>query len=164
MKIPIICTAKPCPPDELIPKYFNLATDLPVKEKQQIAEGLENGTLHPRDAKMLLGKTIVRMYHGTGEADKAELHFKTIFQKGAMPDEIPEAEWKGEGEVLITDLLAGLGLLSSKTEARKMIAGGGIRLNGQKVGDVQMLVKITDGLVLQAGKRKFVKLRLSTAK
>ena len=104
------------------------------------------------------------MYHGTGAADKAELHFKTIFQKGAMPDEIPEAEWKGEGEVLITDLLAGLGLLSSKTEARKMIAGGGIRLNGQKVGDVQMLVKITDGLVLQAGKRKFVKLRLSTAK
>lgn len=151
-------------PDELIPKYFNLATDLPVKEKQQIAEGLENGTLHPRDAKMLLGKTIVRMYHGTGEADKAELHFKTIFQKGAMPDEIPEAEWKGEGEVLITDLLAGLGLLSSKTEARKMIAGGGIRLNGQKVGDVQMLVKITNGLVLQAGKRKFVKLRLSSAK
>ncbi|MDM5227047.1 tyrosine--tRNA ligase [Cytobacillus sp. NJ13] len=151
-------------PDELIAKYFNLATDLPVKEKQQIAYGLENGALHPRDAKMLLGRTIVRMYHGTGAADKAELHFKTIFQKGAMPDEIPEAEWKGEDEVLITDLIAVLGLLSSKTEARKMIAGGGIRLDGEKVGDVQMLVKITDGLVLQAGKRKFVKLRLSTTK
>ncbi|MCU1807748.1 tyrosine--tRNA ligase [Cytobacillus firmus] len=148
-------------PDELIVKYFNLATDLPVTEKQQIAEELENGTLHPRDAKMLLGRTIVRMYHSAAEADKAEQHFQTIFQKGAMPDEIPETEWRGEGEMLITDLIAGLGLLSSKTEARKMIAGGGIRLNGEKVSDAKLLVKITDGLVLQAGKRKFVKLRLN---
>lgn len=132
-----------------------------MTEKQQIAEGLENRTLHPRDAKMLLGRTIVRMYHGAGAADKAEQHFQTIFQKGAMPDEIPETEWKGEGEMLITDLIAGLGLLSSKTEARKMIAGGGIRLNGEKVSDVKLLVKVTDGLVLQAGKRKFVKLRLN---
>ncbi|URT71781.1 tyrosine--tRNA ligase [Cytobacillus firmus] len=148
-------------PDELIVKYFNLATDLPVTEKQQIAEELENGTLHPRDAKMLLGRTIVRMYHGAAEAEKAEQHFQTIFQKGAMPDEIPETEWRGEGEMFITDLIAGLGLLSSKTEARKMIAGGGIRLNGEKVSDAKLLVKITDGLVLQAGKRKFVKLRLN---
>ncbi|MBG9444703.1 tyrosine--tRNA ligase [Cytobacillus firmus] len=148
-------------PDELIVKYFNLATDLPVTEKQQIAEELENGTLHPRDAKMLLGRTIVRMYHGAAEAEKAEQYFQTIFQKGAMPDEIPETEWRGEGEMLITDLIAGLGLLSSKTEARKMIAGGGIRLNGEKVSDAKLLVKITDGLVLQAGKRKFVKLRLN---
>lgn len=148
-------------PDELIVKYFNLATDLPVTEKQQIAEELENGTFHPRDAKMLLGGTIVRMYHSAAEADKAEQHFQTIFQKGAMPDEIPETEWRGESEMLITDLIAGLGLLSSKTEARKMIAGGGIRLNGEKVCDAKLLVKITDGLVLQAGKRKFVKLRLN---
>ncbi|MBT2687661.1 tyrosine--tRNA ligase [Bacillus sp. ISL-47] len=148
-------------PDELIAKYFNLVTDLPVPDKELIAEQLEEGILHPRDAKMQLGKTIVRMYHGSEAAEKAEQHFRTIFQKGAMPENIPEVEWKGADEMPLTDLIAELGLLPSKTEARKMIANGGIRLNGEKVGDVKLTVKITDGLVLQAGKRKFVKLILS---
>ncbi|WP_394137784.1 tyrosine--tRNA ligase [Cytobacillus oceanisediminis] len=148
-------------PDELTAKYFNLVTDLPVSEKERMAEQIESGSFHPRDAKMLLGKTIVRMYHGAEAAEKAEQHFKTIFQKGAMPEDIPEIAWSGADEVPIIDLIAELGLLSSKTEARKMIANSGIRINGEKVNDVKLTVEITDGLVLQAGKRNFVKLKRS---
>ncbi len=145
-------------PDELITKYFNLITDLSVEEKNKISEGLSEGTLHPRDAKMLLGKTIVRMYHSEEAADKAEGHFKTVFQKGSLPEDIPVVEWKGEPEVGILDLLVELKLQVSKSEARRMIQNGGVRLNEEKISDVNLQVKIEDGLILQVGKRKFVKL------
>ncbi|MBE4908376.1 tyrosine--tRNA ligase [Bacillus luteolus] len=145
-------------PDELITKYFNLITDLSVEEKNKISEGLSEGTLHPRDAKMLLGKTIVRMYHSEEAARKAEEHFTTVFQKGSLPDDIPVVEWKGDSEVGILDLLVELNLQSSKSEARRMIQNGGVRLNEEKVSDVNVLVTIIDGLILQVGKRKFVKL------
>lgn len=145
-------------PDELITKYFDLITDLPVEQKNKISEELSEGTLHPRDAKMLLGKTIVRMYHSEEAAQKAEEHFKTVFQKGSLPEDIPVVEWKGDHEVGIIDLLVELKLQSSKSEARRMIQNGGVRVNEEKVSDVNLLVGITDGLILQVGKRKFVKL------
>ncbi|QOR65939.1 tyrosine--tRNA ligase [Cytobacillus suaedae] len=145
-------------PDELITKYFNLISDLSVEEKNKISEGLSDGTLHPRDAKMLLGKTIVRMYHSEEAAQKAEEHFKTVFQKGSLPEDIPVVEWKGDPEVGILDLLVELKLQSSKSEARRMIQNGGVRLNEEKISDVNLQVAIKDGLVLQVGKRKFVKL------
>lgn len=69
-------------PDELIMKYFRLITDLPLEEKERIQEELESGSLHPRDGKILLGKTIVRMYHGEEAAEQAEKRFKGSFQKG----------------------------------------------------------------------------------
>jgi tyrosyl-tRNA synthetase len=145
-------------PDELITKYFNLITDLPVEQKNKISEELSAGKLHPRDAKMLLGKTIVKMYHNEEAAQKAEEHFKTVFQKGSLPEDIPVVEWKGDTEIGILDLLVELKLQSSKSEARRMIQNGGVRLNEEKVSDVNLQVTITEGLILQVGKRKFVKL------
>ena len=148
-------------PDELIIKYFDLITDLTVEEKNKISEEYNEGKLHPRDAKMLLGRTIVKMYHGEDEAEKAEEHFKTIFQKGSIPNEIPSFVWDGEKEVHIVELLVELNLQSSKSEARKMIQNGGIRINGDKVSDVHARVIITDDLIVQVGKRKFVKLKIN---
>ena len=146
-------------PDELIIKYFNLITDVSLEEKMSVAKGLEDGTLHPRDAKILLGKTIVRMYHGSEAASLAEGQFKKVFQKGALPDDIPEEEWKGEEKISIVNLLVDLKMQNSKSEARRMIKNGGIKLNSEKVLDEQIEVEIVDGMVVQVGKRKFKKLR-----
>ncbi|WP_316397481.1 tyrosine--tRNA ligase [Metabacillus litoralis] len=98
-------------PDELMNKYFELVTDFTSEQIQTIKDQIKTAVLHPRDAKMLLGKTIVRMYHGTEAAEKAEQYFISIFQKGLMPDEIPVINWKGKAEITIIDLLLDLNLL-----------------------------------------------------
>ncbi|KSU61725.1 tyrosine--tRNA ligase [[Bacillus] enclensis] len=147
-------------PDELIVKYFNLVTDLPLEEKQKISAGLADETLHPRDAKVRLARTIVSMFHGEEAAAAAVEHFQTVFQKGALPEDIPSVEWKGASEVAIIELLVGLGMQSSKSEARRMIKNGGIRIDGEKVLDTEMLVSVTDGIIVQVGKRKFVRVKV----
>ncbi len=144
-------------PDELMMKYFELVTDVTPEQIKLMKEELDNGTLHPKNAKMLLAKTIVRMYHGIEAAEKAESHFVSVFQKGAMPEEIPVVIWEGNQEVSIIDLLVDLKLLNSKSEARRMIDNRGVKLDGQKVEDPSMQITITDDLVVQVGKRKFVK-------
>ncbi|MCA1054350.1 tyrosine--tRNA ligase [Rossellomorea aquimaris] len=147
-------------PDELIVKYFNLVTNLPLEKKETIANTLGDGTLHPRDAKVKLARTIVATYHGEDAADAAVQHFETVFQKGAMPDDIPVVEWKGEPSIGIIDLLVELGMQRSKSEARRMIKNGGIRIDGEKVLDTELGVTLRDGMIVQVGKRKFVKVEM----
>lgn len=146
-------------PDELMAKYFELITDLKPAEIKELKDRLEAGTLHPRDAKMLLAKTIVRMYHGVEAAAKAEQHFISVFQKGAMPEEIPAVQWEGNKEISLIDLLVELKLLSSKSEARRMIENRGVKINGVKATDTKLEVTISNGLILQVGKRKFVEIK-----
>jgi tyrosyl-tRNA synthetase len=144
-------------PDELIGKYIDLVTDVPLEEKERIKDELTTGTLHPRDAKMLLARTIVTIYHGALAAEQAEATFKAIFQKGSLPDKMPLVIWAGASTVPIVDLLVHIKLLKSKTEARKMIQNGGVRINQVKVVDVQLEVLVTEDVIVQVGKRKFVK-------
>jgi len=146
-------------PDELMSKYFELVTDFTPDMIKKIKEEVQNSILHPRDAKMLLAKTIVRMYHGDEAAEKAESHFVSVFQKGTMPDEIPVVIWEGEMKLPILDLLVELKLLSSKSEARRMIGNSGVKLDGEKVVDPQLQVSITGELIVQVGKRKFIKIK-----
>ncbi|WP_066051525.1 tyrosine--tRNA ligase [Robertmurraya korlensis] len=148
-------------PDELMIKYFELVTDLPPEQVQLMKEEINTGDIHPRDAKMLLAKTIVRMYHGIEQAELAEQNFISVFQKGAMPNDIPTVKWEGETKTSLIELLLALNLLDSKSEARRMIENKGIRLNGEKVEDIHLHLTITDGLIIQVGKRKFIQLQLN---
>ncbi|MBM7588090.1 tyrosyl-tRNA synthetase [Bacillus pakistanensis] len=145
-------------PDDLMTKYIDLVTDLSLEEKSHFKLGLDNGELHPRNAKMLISKTIVRMYHGEKAAEKAEEHFTSVFQRGGIPNEIPTIVWHGDEEIGMIDLLVTAGLLPSKSEARRMIQNGGVRMNGEKIVDFHTVVKVEHGMVVQVGKRKFVKL------
>ncbi|QGQ45382.1 tyrosine--tRNA ligase [Metabacillus sediminilitoris] len=147
-------------PDELMNKYFELVTDFTPEQIQTIKDQIETGVLHPRDAKMLLGKTIVRMYHGLEAAESAEQHFISVFQHRSLPDEIPVIDWNGKMETTIIDLLVDLKLLNSKSEARRMIENRGVRINGNKVEDTNLQLLMTDGLIVQIGKRKFVKINI----
>ncbi|WP_261130763.1 tyrosine--tRNA ligase [Bacillus sp. Marseille-Q3570] len=145
-------------PDDLMIKYFELATPSSIDEVRAIEQGIQSGELHPRDMKIKLAKTFVEMYHGNDEAELAEKHFRTVFSKGALPDDIPEHAWVGEDEIWIVDMIVNLGLLNSKGEARRMIQNGGVKINQEKVDDVQQQVPVEDGMIVQVGKRKFVKI------
>ncbi|MEG7380645.1 tyrosine--tRNA ligase [Bacillus subtilis] len=146
-------------PDSLMKKYIQLARDLELEEKKQLVKDLETGAVHPRDAKMLLAKTIVRMYHGAEAAEAAEHSFKTVFQENSLPDDIPAVQWEGEKTLSIVDLLVTLELLSSKSEARRMIQNGGVRINGEKITDIHADAEITENMIIQVGKRKFLKIQ-----
>ncbi|WP_404451372.1 tyrosine--tRNA ligase [Virgibacillus necropolis] len=146
--------------DELIGKYFELASNLSIKEVAEIKSQLANETLHPRDAKIRLAFSFVEMLCDTATAEESKKYFLTVFQKNQMPDEIPEVLWEKEVTIGILDLIADLNLLPSKSEARRMIKNGGIRLNQEKVEDPNFKVEIKDNLVLQVGKRKFIRLKI----
>ncbi len=135
-------------PDKLMTKYFELITDFTPEQIQTTQKQLGTGKLHPKDAKMLLGKTIVRMYHGIDAAEQAEHNFISVFQKGSMPDDIPVIEWKGNKETSIVELLVGLEMLSSKSEARRMIDNRGVKVNGKQVDNPQVTLNVTDGLIV----------------
>ena len=135
-------------PDSLILRYYLLLTDTEVKE----IEG------NPRDLKMKLAKTIVTEYYSAEEADKAEQEFINIFSKKGLPDEMEEYAVP-EGTLLV-DFIADKGLAASKGEARRLIQGGGVKIEGEKVGDVNQKIDFQgrDSLVLQVGKRRFARL------
>lgn len=145
-------------PDELMVKYYKLATDTPMEEIEKLEQGLADGSIHPRDAKMNLGAKLVEMYHSEQAAKEAKEYFQTVFQKRSLPTDIPEVTWNGESPIWIVDLLVELNMLSSKGEARRMVQNGGVKLNEEKVEDVQLQVEIEDGMIIQVGKRKFIKL------
>jgi tyrosyl-tRNA synthetase len=152
-------------PDELMLKFYQLATDHTPEELEGLAGGLQEGRIHPRDAKMDLAYTLVRLYHGEEEAEAAKRHFVTVFQERRLPAELPEAvlhrsELGENGAVRVTKLLVVLGLAPSNGEARRSIQGGAVRLNEVRVEDPQAEVVPTDGDVLQLGKRRIVRIRL----
>lgn len=152
-------------PDELMVRYYELATDLSNEELETLRAGLADGSIHPRDAKMQLAKTFVRMYHGEEEAEAAENYFKTVFQQRALPTDIPEVTVDKSayenGEVNIVNLVFDLKLADSKGEARRMVQQGAVKVNEEKVSDINQNVALADDLVVQVGKRKFAKLKLS---
>lgn len=150
-------------PDELMMKYYELATDLPIDELEQLQQGLRQGQIHPRDAKMRLAHTLVRMYHGDAAAAEAEKHFRTVFQKGALPDDIPEVAISKadleDGKIWVVTLLSKLGLVATNGEGRRMIQQGGVRINQEKVTEVNEQIEVQEGMIVQVGKRKFAKVK-----
>ena len=151
-------------PDELMLKYFELATDLSGEELEALERGLKDGSVHPRDAKMKLARTFVRMYHGEEAAEAAERHFVTVFQQRALPEEIetkvlPASELS-DGRIHIAKLLTVLGLQSSGSEARRSVQQGAVKLNEEKLTDPNGEVKPKDGDIIQVGKRKFARIAI----
>ena len=144
-------------PDELMMRYFMLVTDMSIEEQEQLAKDLESGTAHPRDVKMKLAHTIVRLYHGEESANFGQEEFVRVFQKHAMPTDIPEYKVAiTEEPVFVPQLLSDAGLTASNGEARRSIKAGAFKIDGEKCNEEHIVLK--DGMVLQVGKRKFIKI------
>lgn len=151
-------------PDELMTKYFELVTDLSLEELAELTEGLKSGAVHPRDAKMKMAHTLVRMYHGQEAADAAQEHFVTVFQQRALPEDIEEKEIPAaeldNGKIRLIKLLTLIGFAASNGEARRSIQQGAVKLNEAKISDPNAEVELTGGEIIQVGKRKFAKLQI----
>jgi tyrosyl-tRNA synthetase len=151
-------------PDALMPTYFELCTELPEEEVRTLIEGLQQGTVHPRDAKRRLAWEIVRLWHGEEAARNAEEAFDRVFARRELPEEILEVDlWDTElveGRLPIAHLVVRAGLAQSRSEARRLVRQGGVRLDGTRLEDPEARVEIRDGMVLRVGKRRFARIRL----
>ncbi len=143
-------------PDHAMRNYFDLLSNFEPAQIADIEERMASGRLHPRDAKMTLAQDIVAIYHDAEAAARAEAHFKQVFQKRELPEDMPTHKLAAPQNIV--DLLAELGLTPSKSQARRLIAQGGVRLDGNKVESIEETVMPGEEAILQVGKRRFVRL------
>ena len=146
-------------PDGAIGIAFELVTRIPMDEVIKIQEQLKDLSVNPRDLKMKLALEITGIIYGQAKAKKAQKHFIKTVQKKEVPDEIIEHKMEA-GSQGILDLLVATQLAASKGEARRLIEQGGIRINSEAVKDVNLGVELKDGMIIQRGKRQFVKITL----
>jgi tyrosyl-tRNA synthetase len=142
-------------PDELMPQYFRLLTDI---DWEEVAH------LHPKEAKKKLAWTVVASLHGVEEAEKAQAHFERVFEEERPPEvlqEVPVGHLLDEaGKAPLVEILLASGFVASKSEARRLIAQGGVWLDGVKVPAGEERVAIRPGMILRVGRRRFARLVL----
>jgi tyrosyl-tRNA synthetase len=146
--------------DQILP-YFELCTDVPLSELPAVRAELEQG-VNPMLLKKRLAFEITRLYHGETRARKAQEAFERVVQRKELPDTIEE-RWLTSGEPrTLPDLLVELGLpdVDSKGKARRLVEGGGVSIDREKVTGITTLVQPRDGMLIKAGKRSLVRLRL----
>ena len=150
-------------PDALLLRYYELLSDLGPQELEQLRRDLESGAVNPRDAKEALAKEIVARYHGGPAAEKAAAEFAHIFREGGLPDEIEEVTLTPAGphDRLIPNVLAAAGLAATTSEARRLIAQGGVKADGEKVTDIHRELPENQPILLQVGKRRFKRVTLA---
>lgn len=149
-------------PDSLILKYYNLCTDVHPDEVAKLQKMLEDG-VNPRDVKMMLALEITGLYAGKEAAVQAQEHFRMVYQKNQMPEDVPSLEIDGgsdpvQGEQIL-NLLAGGGFYKTKSEARRIFQQGGAQVDGEKVTDVKALaLPVGTEHTLKMGKNRFFKI------
>lgn len=141
-------------PDQAMGDYARLVTRWSAGEINDLEVGLVSGSIHPRDAKMMLAREIVSIFHSPEAADRAEEAFVHIFQQQKLPEDIPEYTIQPDQTVL--DVLQDSGLVSSRGEGRRLISQNGIRLDGETLTDPNQ--PFPHPGVLQAGKRRFLRI------
>ena len=153
-------------PDEIMWKYFQLVTQLPPREIEKIRNDVDAGSMNPRDAKERLASEVVRTYHGQDEAESAAEEFKRVFSNKELPDEIPVMGVPlyrfAKGKMWVVDLLLALGLASTKGEARRLIVGGGVYIDGEKVVDseLELTPEELSGKIIRKGRKTFVRVEI----
>jgi tyrosyl-tRNA synthetase len=143
-------------PDNMIVKYFELLTDIPMEEIRKFEKQMKDGE-NPRNIKVILGKTIVGQYYTKEDGDKAFEEFERIFKDKGLPDEIEE--FALAGEMNIVDVLVQSKVLASKSEARRMIQQNAVSADGERIASESFTLKPGDEKVLKVGKRKFLKVK-----
>lgn len=143
-------------PDNMITRYFSLLTDATKDELEAYDKQIEDGSINPRNIKMKLAHQITEEYHGKEGADKAQEEFINVVSNKGIPEDIQEV--KVEQGKNILDLITELKFTASRGEAKRLIQGGGVKIDGEKITDMGYTISFEESVVLQAGKRKFAKL------
>lgn len=147
--------------DDLMWRYFELLSFRPLSEIEQFRQQIADGA-NPRDIKFLLGEELVARFHDAAAATAAREGFIARFQKGAMPDDMEDVAVQAtEGQLAIGNLLKEAGLVSSTSEALRMIKQGAVKIDGDKLDDHQLQVQVGSEHVYQVGKRRFARVRVT---
>jgi tyrosyl-tRNA synthetase len=146
--------------DQLMVRWYELLTDVGPEGARQLGEDLAAGRAHPRDSKVALAEQLVERFHGAEAARQARGHFEQVFARKEVPDEIPERELPAGSEPFwLPKLLATVGLASSTSEGRRLIRGGGVRVDGERVAGDDATLEPGGEHLLQVGKRRFLRIR-----
>lgn len=143
-------------PDNMITRYFSLLTDATKEELEAYDKQIDDGSINPRNIKIKLAHQITEEYHGKEGADKAQEEFINVVSNKGIPEDIQEV--KVEQGKNILDLITELKFTASRGEAKRLIQGGGVKIDGEKITDMGYTISFEESVVLQAGKRKFAKL------
>jgi tyrosyl-tRNA synthetase len=133
-----------------MPQWARLVTDWPAGQAEEFVAATASGSLHPMDAKKQLSHRIVELYHGSRAADAAQQAFEHTHQQGGQPDVIPEVTL--HAPVRLADPLVSIGAASSKSAARRLIAGRGVSINGQQVSSGEMVINAAVTIKVGSGR------------
>ncbi|RMF76421.1 MAG: tyrosine--tRNA ligase, partial [Acidobacteria bacterium] len=146
--------------DELMFRWYELLTDEGPQGAARLRAAVEAGKEHPRDLKIRLAEALLAAYQGPAAAAEGRAHFEQVFSRRELPDEIELRELPGAGEpVWLPRLIADTGLARSSSEARRLITQGAVRLDGERVTDVDAHLERRGEHLLQVGKRRFLRVR-----
>lgn len=145
--------------DELMFRYYELLTDKTLVEIDQMKQQVASGQLHPRQVKVDLAKILVSRFHSVTAAQMAEDEFNRIFVDKGLPDDIQEVFVETAQAVSLCAFMTTQGLSATNSEAARLIQGGGVQINGQKISDAKLKMDLVEGqeYLIKAGKKKFLK-------
>jgi tyrosyl-tRNA synthetase len=150
--------------DNIMFKYYELTTDIPMDEVNRMKEDMLAGKMHPKDIKVRLAKELCTQFYDQKTADEAEAEFNRIFVNKDTPDEIPEFKVKDsdlkDDKIWIVKLMVLAGLTATNGEARRLITSGAVTFENEKIADPDLELPKNDGII-KVGKRKFVKILFS---
>jgi tyrosyl-tRNA synthetase len=147
--------------DGLMFRYYELVSDLSNAEIEELKQGLEEGSLHPKEIKQKLARELTARFHGQEDALKAEQNFENVFAKHDLPDDMPEFSLSSDEPVWLPKLMVDSGLVSSTSDGRRMIKQNAVSIDGEKIGDTDFNVEPAGDLILKVGKRRFCKIVFS---
>ena len=143
--------------DDMIIKYFTLAADADENLLNQVKKDLSDSSFNPRDSKRLLGRSLVELYYNRDLALQAEQHFDQVIVNKDNPDDMSEFSLKKDMKII--EVLHSSDLVSSKSEARRLLNQGAIRIEGEKVSDMDMILSKGTEYIIKVGKRRFLKVK-----
>ena len=143
--------------DDMIEKYFLLAADADEATMSQVKAQLSDTTVNPRDVKRALGRALVELYHGKDAAHQAEQHFDQVIVNKDAPEDMDEIILSKNCSII--DIIADSGMTKSKGEARRMMKQGAVRIDNEKVTDIDLVISKGNEMVIKVGKRRFLRVK-----
>jgi len=143
-------------PDKILWRYFTLLTDVPLSEIDDLKQQVQENDLNPRDIKIRLAKEIITGLYNQQEAKKSGEEFNRVFSQKEKPTDMPEVKIKDK-KLPVLDLLMQVKIVSSKSEAQRLIEQKGIKVNDKIIEDWREIIEIENNMIIQAGKRRFVR-------
>jgi tyrosyl-tRNA synthetase len=148
--------------DELIARYFELLTDVPETELAEMARQIASSTVNPMVLKKRLAFDIVSQFHSLEAARAAQERFEREIQNREMPTELPEVVFPRGGSWSIVDLLTELKLATSKSDAKRLVEGGSVQIDGERVTDPRALIAVHPGLIVRGRRRQYVRVLVTS--